>query len=111
MAGVPCANLMNHVGSLDPQKINQAVADYKKFCEDNHVSITDIYKNIPGILIKDITLLRCAKMAEAVRFYIFIFRRQYREDSEMSSTLSSQTILLRKCGEKGGTYALVYTVQ
>lgn len=36
--------IMDHVGSLDPQKINQAVADYKKFCEDNHVSITDIYK-------------------------------------------------------------------
>lgn len=34
--------IMDHVGSLDPQKINQAVADYKKFCEDNHVSITDI---------------------------------------------------------------------
>lgn len=24
---------------------------------------------------------------------------------------ASQTILFRKCGEKGGTYALVYTVQ
>lgn len=43
-----CRNLiMDHVGSLDPQKINQAVADYKKFCEDNHVSITDIYKKRP----------------------------------------------------------------
>jgi len=39
--------IMDHVGSLDPQKINQAVADYKKFCEDNHVSITDIYKKHP----------------------------------------------------------------
>lgn len=38
---------VDHVGSLDPQKINQAVADYKKFCEDNHVSITDIYKKHP----------------------------------------------------------------
>jgi hypothetical protein len=33
---------MDHVGSLDPQKINQAVTDYRKFCEDNHVSITDM---------------------------------------------------------------------
>ena len=39
--------IMDHVGSLDPQKINQAVADYKKFCEDNHVSITDIHKKRP----------------------------------------------------------------
>lgn len=39
--------IMDHVGSQDPQKINQAVADYKKFCEDNHVSITDIYKKRP----------------------------------------------------------------
>lgn len=39
--------IMDHVGSLDPQKINQAVADYRKFCEDNHVSIIDIYKKHP----------------------------------------------------------------
>lgn len=43
-----CRNLiMDHVGSLDPHKINQAVTDYRKFCEDNHVSITDIYKKHP----------------------------------------------------------------
>ena len=34
-------------GSGDPQKINQAVADYRKFCKDNHVSIIDIYKKHP----------------------------------------------------------------
>lgn len=39
--------IMDHVGSLDPQKINQAVADYRKFCKDNHVSIIDIYKKHP----------------------------------------------------------------
>lgn len=39
--------IMDHVGSLAPQKINQAVADYRKFCKDNHVSIIDIYKKHP----------------------------------------------------------------
>lgn len=39
--------LMDHVGGLEPQEINQAVRDYKDFCKNNHVSIEEIRKEHP----------------------------------------------------------------
>lgn len=39
--------IMEHVGRLDPQKINQAVIDFKNFCISNHLQINEIRKERP----------------------------------------------------------------